>query len=538
MKKTLLATAVALSICLPVYAVSHMDYDENKYETPDFGDDSGKGFNREIYDYKHNPPEAKLDKATMERLKEDKKAPAMPVRLSADHAEYDPTSGDFHASGSVVITQGLQTIKTIYANGNMKTGDIWVAQGGEFNEPNTELKTTWAHYNINTKTGEMKEITGKSQKDYIQAPHARVLPDKIVMDQGGRASRCPAVKHPPCLSIAAKVIEYYPGEKMLAHDVKVYARGKHIYSRDLWVNEFNGGGQTKISPRVGYDGSSKGVYAKLEIEQPIDKKTTASAELIKYDKDGYRPSYQLKRSERNFTIKYFHGWDEDDDDWYKKQNDFRIDYKPHHIIDGIPISYRAYIERGLWQCDEDFENKSERSRYNKRAKSWHTEGAIYIDHDPIYLFNSRNTVLNIGVGKKWVHESYNGYLSSRDYRNGKLSHISETKSTKIFHYRLGQKITDNLNAWVAYYKKDKTSNLFDLGQPKMSREVRFGLQYKPTANDIFTVVNRYDYGEHAQYETDYRWFHRFCCWALEVSYEKEWHRQDHSLRIHYYFYNW
>lgn len=95
----------------------------------------------------------------------------------------------------------------------MKTGDVWLKQGGTLQEPDTTMNGEWVHYNFNSKTGEIKQIDGKGAKDYFKAPHATIYPDKIVVDEGGQTTRCPAVEHDPCLLITAKTFEIYPKEK-------------------------------------------------------------------------------------------------------------------------------------------------------------------------------------------------------------------------------------------------------------------------------------------------------------------------------------
>lgn len=50
-----------------------------------------------------------------------------------------------------------------------------------------------------------------------------------------------------------------------------------------------------------------------------------------------------------------------------------------------------------------------------------------MNHDRIYLFNSKNTFLDLTVGKKWVTESY----------------TDETKSTMMYYATLGQKLARN-----------------------------------------------------------------------------------------------
>ena len=490
MRKMFLATALAVGMCVPAYANQFSNSGDNVFDAPVFDEDINAS--------------QVVEKSEREQNKEK----ALPIQLTGDKAEYDSVSGDFHLSGNVVITQGLERLETTHAHGNMKTGDVWLEQGGTIVETGNRMTGKWVHYNFHTKTGEIKEITGGSKKEWYDAPHATIYPDKLVVDEGGVMSRCPSKEHPPCLSVKAKTFEIYPKDKMVAHDVKIFIRGKHIYSRDIWVNELDES-KTRIMPRIGYGGSDNGAYIKVDANWQFNEKTEANAELVKYSKAGYKPMYSLEHNERNFAIEYKNGWEEDDDDWYKKQNTWKFRYKPHHFIDGLPLSYSGYFEYGLWKNED------------RHYRSWHKEYAVYINHDPIYLFNSKNTVLNLTVGKKWVNESLTG----------------DTLSTDMYYATLSQKLGRKWSTWVGWYREDITSTLFDIGQPDMAKELRNGLRWSPNKNDIFTVVNRYDVGKGHQYETRYEWLHKFCCWALELSYEKEKAENDSSIKLVYYFYN-
>ncbi len=490
MRKTLLTTALVASLCVPAYA-NYANSGDAVYEAPEFDTVTS---------------ETKVVEPT---AKEKNMNKPLPITLTGDKAEYDSVSGDFYLSGNVVITQGQEKLLTSYAQGNMKTGDVWLAQGGTVVEPGTAMSGKWAYYNFNTKTGEIKEIEGKSLKDWYTAPHATIHPDRMVMDEGGMMSRCPAKEHVPCLSITAETFEIYPQDKMVAKDVKVYVKGKHIYSRDIWVRDLTDTNKTRIVPRVGYDGSDNGWFVKVDAEWNLGEKTKVYADLPYYEFADFKPMVGVEHDERNFKLSYKNGWEEDDDDWYEKQNNWRLDYKRHHIIDGIPLSYSGYFEYGLWKNDQ------------KGWKSWHKEYAAYLHHDPIYLFGSKKTVLNLTAGKKWVNESRTG----------------DTLSTDMYYATLSQKLGSKWSTWVGWHREDITSSLFDIGQPDMAKELRNGLRWQPGARDTFTVVNRYDLGEHENYETNYRWLHRFCCWALELEYERGYRQEDDSFKIYYYFYN-
>ncbi len=505
MQKVFLTAALALSLCAPVYAAQFNNSGDDIYMNPIESDNS--------YDSEASNSEVKKTaKVKNKDHKEDKQS--APIYVNADHAEYDSVSGDFHATGNVKLSQGEDTFLTTEVVGNMKTGDVYLHNGGTMVNKDNTMHGKWVHYNFNNKTGEIREITGAGKKDMYSAPHATIYPEKIVIDQGGTMNRCPAVKHPPCLSVKAKTFEIYPKEKMVAHDVQVFIRGVHVYSRKLWVNDISGENKSRIMPRFGYDGKDNGMYIKLDAQIPVTEKTSIGTVQTQYSKVGYKPYYYLSHDERNFSVNYFHGWEEDDDIWYKKQNTWRLNYKNHHIIDGLPLSYSAYFEYGLWNSWNPETKKSS-------PKSWHKEYAVYLNHDPIHLFNSKNTVLNLTIGKKWVNESLSG----------------ETRSTDMYYATLGQKLGSKWNTWVGYYREKETSNLFEIGQPDMARELRNGISYSPDSRNYLSVVNRYDLGNKENYETIYSWRHKFCCWALEFTYEDEQKNKDNSLKVKYYFFN-
>ena len=186
-------------------------------------------------------------------------------------------------------------------------------------------------------------------------------------------------------------------------------------------------------------------------------------------------------------------------------------YKNHRLIDNLPLTYSAYVTHGLWRNEKS------------SIKSWHTEYAAKLNHDRMYLFNSKNTFLDLTIGKKWVTES----------------RTDETKSTMMYYATLGQKLTPKWYTWVGYYREDITSNLYDYGQPDMGKELRNGLRFKLDDKNTFTIVNRYDLGKHSNYETNYRWTHRFCCWSIDFEYEQD-HRKNHgnTFRVRYNFLNW
>ena len=174
MHKTFIATALALGMCMPVYAEQYTNSDSDRYSAPAFEDEA------ENTTVNQAVPSRITEKGAAKEAQQ-----ALPIYLSADHAEYDSVSGEFYASGSVVLKQGTDKLLTTYAKGNMKTGDVWLEQGADLVQPENKLHGKWAHYNFNTKTGEIKEISGNGVKDIYDAPHATIYPDRLVIDEGG-----------------------------------------------------------------------------------------------------------------------------------------------------------------------------------------------------------------------------------------------------------------------------------------------------------------------------------------------------------------
>lgn len=580
MKKSLLVAALALTMCVPAFAEEQFTNDKaraNRY--PVFGNESSNLADLGLQEEDEAVKAAKksesygLANATQEdddlsmssgRFKKGygakeitdpndpdyvppvqpkkakKKGEAkpdyskMPVIVKGDHVEYENGTGDFVATGKVKLGQGPTELSTNYAFGNMKTGDIYLLEGGTIMEPGNRTEGKWAHYNYNTKTGEMKEVKGRGFKDSYTAPHVMLMPDKLIADQGGTTTRCTAKEHTPCLHVKAKTLEIYPKEKIVAHDVKVYMKGLHVYSRKLWINDLNKERSNFLRPSFGWNGGDNGFYGKLSFDEQLSKKDSVSADLYQYSRAGFKPEYKFHHYEKNWDFRYFNGWQEDDDWWYHKQNDFRFRYKPHHFIKGIPLTISANYEYGLWSKWNPKNDKTRTFNYTglggkAGTKSWHREYAYYVNHDPIKIFGP-DTTLHLTYGRKWVHESLS----------------DENRITNMYYQTLRQKVGSNLNLWVSNLRENKTSSLFDLSSSDMDREFRAGAQYRFGKNDTFSIVNRYDYQKHEQYQTTYTWFHRFCCWAFEVSYEKNWHTYDNprrnddarKLMFHFFFYNW
>lgn len=448
-------------------------------------------------------PAKKADKKAKNGQKQ-----VLPITLYGDRVLYHKDTGDFFAEGNVRILQGQQTLTTVKLEGNTQTGDVFLNAGGKLTDKGSQMTGEWLHYNFNNKTGEIKKISGVSGKDLFKAEHATITPDEIILDQGGSSTRCPAVIHDPCLLFTAGMVEIYPKEKIVFHDVKVYMKGKHIYSRDLIVNRLDDKETQSFAPKIGYS-DSDGFRIKMHYEHNFSEKFSAVGDFDYYDKSGYRPMYGLHYEDKPFYAKVQNGWDEDsDDNWIKKQSDITVGIKGQRVGEGIPLTYSLYYNHGLWKDDG--------------IKSWHTEYGVFFKHDRIYFDGDNSLFLDLGVGAKKKKESYNG--SSTD--------------TMTYKASLGKKFDERWNTWTSYYWEKSEEDLFAYNKPDMEEELQNGVTYKFDDKNSLTFVNRYDLGNSSLYEQDWRYTHNFCCWQIEIEYRDKKFEGDKSWHIKYDLFRW
>lgn len=498
-KQIILAGLLTMSITTTAFAA---DY----YNGGKLSDRQGPDFEAEeviAAEQDSVAPAKKVDKKAKDGQKQ-----VLPITLYGDRVLYHQDTGDFFAEGNVRILQGQQTLTTVKLEGNTQTGDVFLNYGGKLTDKGAQMSGEWLHYNFNNKNGEIKKIAGISGKDMFKADHATIHPDVIILDRGGSATRCPAVINDPCLLFTAGMVEIYPKEKIVFHDVKVYMKGKHIYSRDLIVNRLDEKQTQSFAPRLGYS-DSNGFRTKIQYEHNFNQKVSFVGDFAYYSKAGYRPMYGIHYNDKPFYAKVQNGWDEDsDDNWIKKQSDITVGIKGQRIGQGIPLTYSLYYNHGLWKDDE--------------IKSWHTEYGVFFKHDRINLSGDKSLFLDLGVGAKKKKESYNG--SSTD--------------TMTYKASLGKKFDDRWNTWTSYYWEKSEDDLFAYNRPDMEEELQNGVTYKFDDKNSLTFVNRYDLGNSSLYEQDWRYTHNFCCWQIEIEYRNEKQERDKSWHIKYDLFRW
>ena len=462
----------------------------------------------------------------------------LPLIIKGNDAQYSSESGDFIIEGNVRLKQGLTNVTSTKAVGNANTGDIWLLEGGTLQEPTNRVNARWIHYNFNKETGELLHLKGASSAnprsgkfDYYEAPHGLIEHGMLIIDQGGMSTRCPAVKHHPCVSVKAKTITIIPNDRIIARGVQVFVKGKHVYSRDVWINELNKENK-QIKPRIGWD-NERGWYASLEYSRPIGNPllknpTTFYMEQIFYTKSKYKPFYGITHDRRDFYVRVNSGYvyDSDNDEldegiWLNKKIDWGLFLKPHRIAKGVPLSIDGYITHGLWKYS------------NQNWESWHTEKAVFLRHDRFYPLGGKKLYMDLMVGRKWIHESLNNDTTRR-YGN--------SLNTNIYHGTLGYRFSNKWNIWTTYHNEHRTSYLFSKGQPSFVKDLSMGIAWNPDQHNTFTIINRRnldsDTRTHGNYTTTFTWRHRFCCELLTVSYEKKHYNHENKWTVKFDFLSW
>lgn len=468
-----------------------------------------------------------------------------PLVIKGDDAQYSSESGDFIIEGNVRLKQGLTNVTSTKAVGNANTGDIWLLEGGTLQEPTNRVNARWAHYNFNKETGELLHLKGASSSnpgsgkyDFYEAPHGIIEHGMLIIDQGGMTTRCPAVKHHPCISVKAKTITIIPNDRIIARGVQVFAKGKHIYSRDVWINELNKESkQTK--PHIGWD-NERGWYASLEYSRPIGNPllknpTTFRMEQIYYTKSKYKPFYSIRHDQKDFYVRVNSGYIYDSDNdlidegvWLQKKIDWGLFLKPHRIAKGLPLSIDGYITHGLWKYS------------HQNWESWHTEKAVFLRHDRFFPLGGKKLYMDLMLGRKWMNESLNNSTTRR---------YGKSLNTNIYHGTVGYRFSDKWNIWTTYHKEHRTSYLFSKGQPSFANDLSMGIAWNPDKHNAFTIVHRRNLDSnpqdssprtHGDYTTVFSWRHRFCCEVLSVSYERKHYdiNKKNKWTVKFEFLNW
>lgn len=436
---------------------------------------------------------------THEKKKKEKQAKTYSTVINADNVIFDDKTGNVRAIGSVKVVHGDEILNTDKLDGNYKTGDAWIHDGGTYINlfTKTNLHARSGAYNYKDKTGHFEHVKGRSDAEYIKAEEVDVYPDRL---QAGVSTMTRCSAENPDYYITAKKVEIFPGDKLIAYNMKAYIKGKLIYSQDRYVADISPNRKDTLFPTISYS-SKNGLGLRKLITRPFDNNFSAYVDVDYYTKHGFRPSAGFVYDDANWRADLSYGYMRDaDDNWIRKQPELSLRLKSRKIGDTI-FNYYLLAVYGNWK--------------DNSKSSWHTDLGGYIYSDPIYVFGGKSWWLNMGTSYQRIMESY------------------DSSSMNVFRYNVGltKKFNNRLSAYGGYHYASQQKKLFNFDNDYLHKEMRTGLQWQITKRDRFRIMHRYDLTTRKTYDLEYAIVHNMHCMELELKYNKKDRRTSIGLSL-------
>lgn len=425
-----------------------------------------------------------------------------PATVVADKMRYNDTTGEVAAFGRVEIKHMMDTYQTEYVYGNTISQKYVVPGELVWKNPTTDLKAARADYDAKAAVGHFEKVSGWDSGTYYFQGESGTY-DKnanhIVIEHGYFTTKH-AVAKVPDYRIEADSIDIYPGDKYIAHNVRLMAKNTVLVT----LSTYKGSLQKKrvspftLIPSPMFDSDNGfGLHNRIEIPLDADMNLTAYMENRWYTKAGYKPDvgvrYQTPVGGLNFHYAEEESSTNDDGGiWVKKRPSLEFDSK-HFYLGGSRFYVGAKGDIGYWEEDG--------------RKGQHKSYDAYISGDPWKL------------GKFMRFSWRAGYM--RDYYSYKGGNIR-----KNTYYSLGLSGGyRSVQGWIYY--TDREINGFTpyrYDSYTSDKPLDFGVRVQPTKNDAFslawTVDTKYGRLNH-RYWTYYRDMHSFYAWIRYDDIERE-----------------
>ncbi len=432
-------------------------------------------------------PKATTAKKASAQKKESETKPEVkaPIVIEGDNLSFSEETGEIFAEGNVVVKQNTDTISADLIRGNNKTTEVWIDGQATLQQPGTKLVGTHTHYNYTTQLGNMQQVKGLVGAEHLSGKNLEFFPGKMIAHDG-TMTKCPAIV--PDYHMSADRIEIWPGDKMVAYNVKMWIKNTVIYSMPKYKKSLNEGENDSAFPRIGYK-SGNGVFISQRLEYPLSDNISAFGDFVYYSQSGFKPLYGVIDREKNYKVSLVEGYYQDDDeDWIKKEPDVKFElYRKR--LGKLPVSYTFDTSYGKWT--------------DKYKSSWHHETNLYFSHDTITFGKGLN--LNLGTGIQRVHESYNDSTSNKYKFDAGLSKQWSPRFTTTTEY---------------HYTKNHVS-LFNYNEADMARELDVGFTYKIDRMNTIGFRQSYDLDNKEVYDRDYTWYRDLHCWQAVITYRAE-----------------
>ena len=432
-----------------------------------------------------------------QQTQQDAKSKA-PIVIEGEDLSFNDTTGQVFAKGNVVVTQNGAKIATDLLEGNTKQNLVWTDSPTTMTETEQKVHLVGQgiRYNYQDKNGTMQQASGQVDKERVSGQNIDMLSTDEIIIRNGTMTRCPAKV--PDYHVSAERIELWPGQKMIAYNAKVWIKNVVIYSTPKYQTMLGDNASKGEYPRVTYN-NHDGIGIKQYLEYPLSDKTAAYADLHYSSKEGFKPQYGVVDRESRFDFKTEGGYFEDDDDnWIKKEPEFNFSYHPQRL-GHLPVTYTIKAAYGKWKDDY--------------KTSWHQDYSIYFNRDPIKL--NKTLTLNVGIGQEWIHESYDG----------------SNQNMLRFNTTLTKVLSPRLTTWVGYYYASDHNGLFAYNNVDMEHELDTGFSYKIDRLNTISFNQRYDLGNSRVFDQDYTWSRNFHCFAGDFTYRAKRHEFRWNLSV-------
>jgi LPS-assembly protein len=296
-------------------------------------------------------------------------------------------------------------------------------------------------------------------------------------------TRCPAKV--PDYHVSASKIEVWPGEQMIAYDVKFWLKDKVIYTMPKYRKSLRKDDSASEFPQMGFY-SEDGFFIKQHLEYPLSNKVSLYTDQAYYTKTGYRPVYGASYHENRFAVDVAQGHFRDaDGHWVKKEPEYKLSLFSRQLWD-LPLNYSFTAVYGKWT--------------DHAKTSWHEDYNLYFSGFPIKFDDS--THLLLGVGFQHVRESYNG------------------SAQNLFRYdaTLVKKWSDKFSTWAGYHYVRNNATLFMYDRNELSKQLDFGFTYKLDHMNKIGYFQSYDVANSRIYDQDVTWYRNLHCWEAAVTY--------------------
>lgn len=424
-----------------------------------------------------------------------------PATVVADKMRYNDTTGDVAAFGRVEIKHMMDTYQTEYVYGNTISQKYVVPGELVWKNPTTDLKAARADYDAKAAVGHFEKVSGWDSGTYYFQGESGTY-DKnanhIVIEHGYFTTKH-AVAKVPDYRIEADSIDIYPGDKYIAHNVRLMAKNTVLvtlstYKGSLQKNRFS---PFSLIPRPVFDSDNGfGLHNRIEIPLDADMNLTAYMENRWYTKAGYKPDvgvrYQTPVGGLNFHYAEEESSTNDDGGiWVKKRPSLEFNSN-HFYLGGSRFYVGAKGDIGYWEEDG--------------RKGQHKSYDAYISGDPWKLGKFMRFSWRAGYMRDYY--SYNGgNIRKNTYYSLGLSGGYRSVQSWIYY-------TDReINGFTPYRYDSYTSD----------KPLDFGVRVQPTKNDAFslawTVDTKYGRLNH-RYWTYYRDMHSFYAWIRYDDIEK------------------